>query len=88
MKVGDEIEVKILRVDRGERKIGLSRKKASWTKPDGEREEGAPSAEQSAEGAKETKELKGGLGGGGPLFSMGGATTPAEEEATEEASTT
>ena len=33
VKVGDEIEVKILRVDRGERKIGLSRKKAHWTKP-------------------------------------------------------
>ena len=33
VKVGDEIEVKILRVDRGERKIGLSRKKAQWTKP-------------------------------------------------------
>ena len=32
VKVGDEIEVKILRVDRGERKIGLSRKKAQWTK--------------------------------------------------------
>src|SRR4029453_7062000 len=36
VKVGDEIEVKILRVDRGERKIGLSRKKAQWsTKPPG-----------------------------------------------------
>ena len=33
VKVGDEIEVKILRVDRGDRKIGLSRKKAQWTKP-------------------------------------------------------
>src|SRR5205807_482120 len=33
VKVGDEIEVKILRVDRSERKIGLSRKKAQWTKP-------------------------------------------------------
>ena len=33
VKVGDEIEVKILRVDRGERKIGLSRKKAHWTRP-------------------------------------------------------
>ena len=41
VKVGDEIEVKILRVDRGERKIGLSRKKAHWSKADGEREEGA-----------------------------------------------
>ena len=77
VKVGDEIEVKILRVDRGERKIGLSRKKAHWTKADGEREEGAPPATPTAaEAAKETKELKGGLGGGGPLFSMGGPTPP------------
>jgi small subunit ribosomal protein S1 len=75
VKVGDEIEVKILRVDRGERKIGLSRKKAQWNKPDAEREEGDPAAEASAE---PSKELKGGLGGGGPLFSMGGAPTPAE----------
>ena len=79
VKVGDEIEVKILRVDRGERKIGLSRKKAQWTKPDDERGGGAPSAGEPADAAKakakETKELKGGLGGGGPLFSMGGAST-------------
>jgi small subunit ribosomal protein S1 len=82
VKVGDEIEVKILRVDRGERKIGLSRKKAHWTKPDAEREEGAPAGEPAAEAPKE---LKGGLGGGGPLFSMGGSPTPAEspEERTE-----
>ncbi len=40
VKVGDEIEVKVLRVDRGERKIGLSRKKAHWTKEDGDEEGG------------------------------------------------
>jgi small subunit ribosomal protein S1 len=74
VKVGDEIEVKILRVDRGERKIGLSRKKAHWSKPD-ERDEGAPPSEQAPD---TPKELKGGLGGGGPLFSMGGSPTPAE----------
>jgi small subunit ribosomal protein S1 len=82
VKVGDEIEVKILRVDRNDRKIGLSRKKAQWTKPDGEREEGqgaVESAEAPKEKEKETKELKGGLGGGGPLFSMGAPTTPATE---------
>ena len=48
VKVGDEIEVKILRVDRAERKIGLSRKKAHWSKPGEEGEEGegpAPAAE-------------------------------------------
>src|SRR5437588_4412410 len=72
VNVGDDIEVKILRVDRAERKIGLSRKKAGWTKSDeeGEEEEGAESA--AAAGSKaESKELKGGLGGGGPLFSLG-----------------
>ena len=74
VKVGDEIEVKILRVDRGERKIGLSRKKAQWTKPTARARKARPPAATPAERrqAKETKELKGGLGGGGPLFSMGG----------------
>ena len=46
VKVGDEIEVKILRVDRVDRKIGLSRKKAHWTKPgeeEGESTEGETS---------------------------------------------
>ena len=47
VKVGDEIEVKILRVDRGERKIGLSRKKAQWTKP-GEDEEGEADRRRAA----------------------------------------
>ncbi|WP_165074311.1 30S ribosomal protein S1 [Paludisphaera rhizosphaerae] len=81
VKVGDEIEVKILRVDRGERKIGLSRKKAHWSPRDDEEEGGAESEAQAAP-AKEPKEgqkeLKGGLGGGGPLFSMGG--TPSTDE--------
>ena len=44
VKVGDEIEVKILRVDRGERKIGLSRKKAQWTKADDEDEGETPAS--------------------------------------------
>ncbi len=82
VKVGDEIEVKILRVDRGERKIGLSRKKAHWNKGDGDREEGAAQTDPSAE---PPKELKGGLGGGGPLFSMGGSPTAAETPADEQA---
>ncbi len=86
VKVGDEIEVKILRVDRNDRKIGLSRKKAQWTKPDGEREEGqgpGEIAEAPREKEKETKELKGGLGGGGPLFSMGGSTATSTESESE-----
>jgi small subunit ribosomal protein S1 len=89
VKVGDEIEVKILRVDRGERKIGLSRKKAQWNRPDSEKDEAstAPTSEAAEPSKeKETKELKGGLGGGGPLFSMGGSTPVATEptESTDE----
>ncbi len=83
VKVGDEIEVKILRVDRAERKIGLSRKKASWSKEDvAEEAEAAATGGGGGAGAAATaggeaaragdKELKGGLGGGGPLFSLGG----------------
>jgi small subunit ribosomal protein S1 len=89
VKVGDDIEVKILRVDRGERKIGLSRKKAHWTKGDEEGEEteaavaaaGTPSKPEP----KEQKELKGGLGGGGPLFSMGGTSTDDSDSKSSEA---
>jgi small subunit ribosomal protein S1 len=80
VNVGDEIEVKVLRVDRAERKIGLSRKKAQWTKPEdenGEGGEGAPAAEgaegeaastDESKGDAPKSELKGGLGGRGPLF--------------------
>ncbi len=34
VKVGEEIEVKILRVDTDERKIGLSRKRVDWSEED------------------------------------------------------
>jgi small subunit ribosomal protein S1 len=64
VKVGDEVEVKILRVDTEDRKIGLSRRL------DAPIEEAA-----SASGEKAMKqELKGGMGTGeaGPLFTMGG----------------
>ena len=78
VNVGDEIEVKILRVDREDRKIGLSRKQAHETAGDGET--GEPAAAGAPSAAKpESKELKGGLGGGGPLFSLGGETTAAAD---------
>jgi small subunit ribosomal protein S1 len=64
VKVGEEIEVKILRVDAEERKIGLSRKRVEW----GEEEEAQAEAAGAAAGAAPA-ELKGGVGSGsGPLF--------------------
>jgi small subunit ribosomal protein S1 len=85
VNVGDEIEVKILRVDRGERKIGLSRKKAHWTKPeDGTEEAETPATDDSGPrpdpAAKpDPKELRGGLGGRGPLFTIGAEGGESEE---------
>ena len=84
VKVGDEIEVRVLRVDRAERKIGLSRKKAGWNEEEGgeepvsEDESGTP-----REGKSDQAQLKGGLGGRGPLFSLGGDTPPATPEEAE-----
>jgi small subunit ribosomal protein S1 len=63
VKVGDTIEVKVLRVDTDERKIGLSRKRVEW----------AEDAEAPATGAgpsgQPQQELKGGVGKAGPLIS-------------------
>jgi len=72
VKVGEKIEVKILRVDTDDRKIGLSRKRVEWAEDD---LSGAPNinADGTVAPPKEPKksrgELKGGLGGGGPLIS-------------------
>ncbi|MCL4194665.1 MAG: S1 RNA-binding domain-containing protein, partial [Thermoguttaceae bacterium] len=63
VKVGDEIEVKILRVDSDERKIGLSRKRVEWAEEVEAEEEGkaTPSAPPV--------ELRGGVGSSsGPLI--------------------
>lgn len=80
VKVGDEIEVRVLRVDRNDRKIGLSRKQSGWDGEEQETEE-APAATDDSGAPRETKSdsapLKGGLGGRGPLFSLGG-DQPAE----------
>ena len=54
VKIGDEVDVKILRVDTIERKIGLSKKRADWA---GEAEGGSPDR------ARREKKLRGGLGG-------------------------
>jgi small subunit ribosomal protein S1 len=59
VKVGDPIEVKVLRVDAAERKIGLSRKRIGWESDDLEESEEARAepTEQS-----KPKELRGGTG--------------------------
>jgi small subunit ribosomal protein S1 len=58
LKVGQEVDVKILRVDSDERKIGLSLKRAQWAQDEEKREE--VRAQRS-----EKKGLRGGLEGGG-----------------------
>ena len=66
VKVGEEIEVKILRVDTDERKIGLSRRRLDWTS---EQEAEVQAEEKSVK--KADSELKGGLGSSGPLIDTG-----------------
>jgi small subunit ribosomal protein S1 len=68
VKVGQEIEVKVLRVDADERKIGLSRKQVDWGEEEGEGEGGA-AASAKPQPSTSPAELKGGVGGGsGPLI--------------------
>ena len=69
-KVGDDIEVRVLRVDVDDRKIGLSRKTPSET-PEEKPEAAAAKAPKES---KEPKELRGGTGSGGSggLFSLPG----------------
>ncbi|WP_428389141.1 30S ribosomal protein S1 [Mucisphaera sp.] len=76
-----EIEVKILRVDLDDRKIGLSLKRAQWT---ADQEQAAAKAEGASSGGSGTTPAGGGLGGlgGGDhlgtdkiTFGQGGAKT-------------
>ena len=68
VNVGDEIEVKILRVDTDDRKIGLSRKRVDWAEEDEAQAAAAEAAEAGGSPVSETKDLKGGLGESGPLI--------------------
>ncbi len=76
VKVSEEIEVKILRVDTEDRKIGLSRKRVEWAEED---EATTPTAagggQPSGPQTKTRPDLKGGLGDAGPLIKP---VTPAE----------
>ena len=83
VKVGEEIEVKILRVDTDDRKIGLSRKRVEWAEDDERHalEDGALVAEDSGDGQRRVREkdLKGGLGSTGPLIQPIGDDSDGEE---------
>ena len=65
VKIGDEIDVKILRVDTVERKIGLSKRRADWAEED---------AQTDSASARRERKLRGGLGdsesGSGQLIDM------------------
>jgi len=79
VKVGEQIEVKILRVDPDERKIGLSRKRVEWA-------EEVVHEPPRAAGASSTpsipaSELKGGVGrSSGPLIQPIRPTQPPGED--------
>ena len=76
VKVGDEIEVRILRVDAAERKIGLSRKQLNEPLEDITDE---AEAETTEEGKPRERELRGGTGtSGGQLFTMPESTEKVE----------
>ena len=93
VNVGDELEVRILRVDTADRKIGLSCRsdeeirEAAAAEAAGEAGATAGGGVGGAAATTATKlpeDLKGGMGAGaGPLFSMGGSA--ADEEKPEEA---
>jgi small subunit ribosomal protein S1 len=83
VKVGDSIEVKVLRVDAAERKIGLSRKRLTWNPEDGEEGEDVPMdiGEEVPSSSETKRELRGGSGSStGALFNMptGEETPPSE----------
>lgn len=80
VKVGDEVDVKVLRVDTKDRKIGLSMKNVDDpTVPDDLPDEimGGDNKPSSAK-TEGKKDLRGGTGAAGPLFSL-----PGQDDETE-----
>jgi small subunit ribosomal protein S1 len=83
VKVGEQIEVKILRVDSDERKIGLSRKRVEWAEEAESQEPTSPAA--PAPTSIPAAELKGGVGGSrGPLIQPRAPKAEQGAEAEEE----
>ncbi|MGL4423240.1 MAG: 30S ribosomal protein S1, partial [Gemmataceae bacterium] len=82
VKVGDEIDVKVLRVDTSDRKIGLSKRNVDDpTVPedaitdipeDSEIIAEAPPSDKLGGDKARNKDLRGGTGTAGPLFQMPG----------------
>lgn len=89
VNVGDELEVRILRVDTADRKIGLSRKlepTAEELAAEQAASGGGSAPAQAGGGAAQP--LKGGMGAdAGPLFSMGASEEKASEDAPAEEET-
>ena len=91
VKVGDELEVKVLRVDTDERKIGLSRKRVDWTPEEeakaAEKEGGPAGAERVSASVSSTPDpnLQGGLGASGPLIQTPGSKAEEPKAAEPEA---
>jgi small subunit ribosomal protein S1 len=78
VKVGQDLDVRILRIDANERKIGLSRRTNVEIPAAGD-----DGKSDSAAAPKPRSELKGGTeGSAGPLFTMGGGDEPEAEPAT------
>ncbi len=84
VKASEELEVKILRVDIEERKIGLSLKRAQWTAEPGEKpkEEGAARRPQPGKGGMDAH---GALGTDKIVFGAGGARMADDAAAEAEA---
>ena len=72
VKVGDDIEVKVLRIDTDERKIGLSLKRVGWGEDQERAAAEAEAAESGVPGSSlSDDDLRGGLGSHGPLIPTG-----------------
>jgi small subunit ribosomal protein S1 len=81
LKVGQEVVVQIIKVDPGSKRIGLSMKAVQKAAEEAARAEAAAKDEAAADAAEAAKakkpitrrtDLKGGIGGGGPLFALPG----------------
>jgi small subunit ribosomal protein S1 len=84
VKVGDEIEVRVLRVDVAERKLGLTRRQAGQLVEGNEARE-APAGGSAQSDRRPRKELRGGTGSGtGQLFALPGGTVSEPSQETGE----